>query len=276
VSQTVPKLPGSPSGPWLFAHRGTSTLAPENTVAAFELAQSHRADVLEVDVRLSRDHQIIVTHDESVNRTSDGTGLVAELSLNELQRLDTGYHFVTAEQTNPWRAAGLTFLTLAQLFQQFPNVGINIDIKDKHTLAAETLARELDRLMDGRWVNVGSFHGDIIRHFRTKAPDISTAASQAEVASLYFNRFLPRQMQNETQNELRGKVLQIPPRWLGMPLNTKHFIRTVRQNDLGIVYWTINRASTISTLLQRGAHGIVSDELAVAREAIDAFNSAAS
>jgi len=99
VNQLTENSPGEQSRPWLFAHRGTSTLAPENTYAAFELAQSYRADVLEIDVRLSRDNQIIVTHDESVDRTSNGTGLVAELSLKQLQKLDTGYQFVTANKS---------------------------------------------------------------------------------------------------------------------------------------------------------------------------------
>jgi len=159
------------TAPWLFAHRGTSTLAPENTSAAFDVARSARADVLEIDVRISRDQCVIVTHDASVVRTTNGTGLVANQSVNELKRLDAGYCFTTAEKTTPWRGQGLSLLTLSELFQDFPDIGINIDIKDSHPQAALVVAQELQRVSDGRWVNVGSFHEKTIRAFRQHAPE---------------------------------------------------------------------------------------------------------
>ena len=67
-----------PHGIVLLAHRGTSTRAPENTAPAFEFALNHQADILEIDVRLSRDKQVIVIHDETLDRTTNGKGLVRE------------------------------------------------------------------------------------------------------------------------------------------------------------------------------------------------------
>ena len=79
--------------PLIYAHRGTSLLAPENTQPAFDLSLALGADVLEIDVRISRDDQVIVTHDATVNRTTDGRGEVIEHTLAELKKLDAGCRF---------------------------------------------------------------------------------------------------------------------------------------------------------------------------------------
>lgn len=271
TSTSSPNQPIPKPAPWLFAHRGTSTLAPENTSAAFDIARSARADVLEIDVRISRDQQVIVTHDASVIRTTNGTGLVADLSVSELKALDAGHCFTTPEKETPWRGQGLTLLTLAELFQTFPEIGINIDIKDTHPDAATIVARELQRITDGRWVNVGSFHQKTINNFRQQAPEISTAASQWDVAALFFGRWLPAGLRQFLVQKSGGQVLQIPQRWSGLALDSTHFIHYVQQQERQVMYWTINDPDDMLTLLNNGANGIVSDNVVIARNVIDQF-----
>lgn len=264
-------LPGGHPGPWLFAHRGTSTLAPENTMAAFELAIDAKADVLEIDVRLSRDGHVIVTHDASVIRTTNGKGLVAEHSLTALKAFDAGHQYTDAENNTPWRGKGLTLLSLSELFNAFPSVGINIDIKDPHEQAAKSVAAALRKLNDGRWLNVGSFHPKIVHAFRHFAPEISTAATQWDVAAHYFGRLLPRRIQAPVLKRAQGEVLQIPQRWNGLPLNTPAFINHLQNENQPVMYWTINDEPSMLTLLDRGANGIVSDEVILARKVINEF-----
>ncbi len=79
--------------PVIFAHRGASAHAPENTLAAFELALTQQADALELDVKLSADGQVVVHHDATVDRTTDGHGYVRDLKLSELRVLDAGSSF---------------------------------------------------------------------------------------------------------------------------------------------------------------------------------------
>jgi glycerophosphoryl diester phosphodiesterase len=79
--------------PVIFAHRGASAHAPENTLAAFELALTEQADALELDVKLSSDGQVVVHHDATVDRTTDGHGYVRDLKLAELRDLDAGSSF---------------------------------------------------------------------------------------------------------------------------------------------------------------------------------------
>jgi glycerophosphoryl diester phosphodiesterase len=79
--------------PLVIAHRGASARAPENTMAAFHMAESVGADAVELDAKLTRDGQIIIHHDRSLDRTTDGRGFVARRSLEEIRKLDAGSHF---------------------------------------------------------------------------------------------------------------------------------------------------------------------------------------
>lgn len=243
-------------------------------MAAFELALSAKADVLEIDIRMSRDGHLIVTHDASLVRTTNAKGLVADYTLEALKTLDAGYQFTDADTGHPWRGKGLTLLSLAELFAAFPNVGINIDIKDAHEQAAKRAASELRKLNDGRWINVGSFHPKIVNAFRAYAPEISTAATQWDVATHYFGRWLPSPIRKPLLKRAQGQVLQIPERWNGLALNSAAFIQHIQSEHQSIMYWTINDASSMRTLLERGANGIVSDNVLVAREELDRFQSA--
>ncbi len=85
-------FPGLPR-PTIFAHRGSSAHAPENTLPAFRLALEQNADAIELDAKLTADGKIVVIHDQSVDRTTDGTGMVKNLALSEIRLLDGGSHF---------------------------------------------------------------------------------------------------------------------------------------------------------------------------------------
>lgn len=108
--------------PTIFAHRGSSAHAPENTLAAFKLALDQRADGIELDVKLSADGQIIVMHDDAVDRTTNGTGRVKSLTLRELKQLDAGSKFDPKYQ-------GERIPTLAEVFETVgQQVLINVEL----------------------------------------------------------------------------------------------------------------------------------------------------
>ncbi len=229
-------------------------LAPENTRAAFDIALEHRADVLEIDVRLSRDGVVFVTHDATVDRTTSGQGLVASLSASEIESLDAGHAYPGEQGDYPWRARGLRLMRLADLYAAYPDTRINIDIKDN---TAEASARVAAVIRDADAVersNVGSFHRRTLNAFRAIAPEISTAAGHLEVAQLYFSpaRRLPTL-------KLACRCLQIPTRWHGINLASEAFIRRGQSLGLQMIYWTVNDVATMRTLVERGVDGIVSD-----------------
>jgi glycerophosphoryl diester phosphodiesterase len=87
--------------PVIFAHRGASAHAPENTLAAFQLAVQHGAGAIELDAKLSSDGEVVVIHDSSVNRTTGGAGKVSEKTLAELRHMMPGPGFRRNLQVNP-------------------------------------------------------------------------------------------------------------------------------------------------------------------------------
>lgn len=108
--------------PAIFAHRGSSAFAPENTLSAFKLAVIHHADAIELDVKLSSDDQVVVMHDDTVNRTTDGSGRIRNLSLNELKKLDAGSKFDSTFKSE-------TIPTLAEVFEAVgQQIFINIEL----------------------------------------------------------------------------------------------------------------------------------------------------
>ena len=240
----------------IYAHRGSTVLAPENTLPAFELALRHGADVLEIDVRLSRDGHVMVTHDARVDRTCNETGAVVDMTLGQLKRLDAGYHFKDL-QGRASRGEGVCLMTLDELFERFPDTRINVDIKDNSPEAALAVAQSIERCGASSRVNVGSFHAPALQHFRRYAPEVTTAASQQEVAQLYF--FGRRQAR-----PLAYEYLQIPTSYFGIPLAAPRFMQRARQRKINLVYWTINDTATMTRLLERGAHGIVTDRVDLA------------
>ena len=123
----------------LYAHRGSTVLAPENTLPAFELALFYQADILEIDVRLSRDGHVVVIHDDRIDRTCDGAGLVRDLSLSKLQTFNAAARFSAPDgigfdsphyNGKRYTGNGVRLMSLQELFEQFPDTPINIDIKD--------------------------------------------------------------------------------------------------------------------------------------------------
>ena len=248
--------------PRIFAHRGSTILAPENTEAAFDLAIDHQSDVLETDVRLSKDGVVIVTHDETLERTTNGTGRVIDWTLPELKELDAGYRFRSIHGETFTRGT-LRLITLQELIQRYPNVGINIDIKDKTLAAAEAVAHVLKQTSHTQWLNVGSFHANVMQHFRRLAPTISSAATRQEVARLFFGGRLPHQPGYQ--------ILQIPVTYCGIKLTGKRFINKVHNLGCEVAYWTINDEIQMRRLIENGCNGIVSDRPDLALKVFQEF-----
>jgi glycerophosphoryl diester phosphodiesterase len=110
--------------PTIFAHRGSSTHAPENTLAAFKLAVEQHADAIELDATLSADSQVVVIHDDTVNRTTNGTGSIKSMNLAELKRLDAGSKFDPSFHLE-------RIPTLAEVFETVgQQIFINVELKN--------------------------------------------------------------------------------------------------------------------------------------------------
>lgn len=151
-----------------FAHRGSLTEAPENTLPAIQKALDHGAKAIEIDVQLTKDHQLIVIHDQSLERFNSVLGLVKDYTLEELKKIDIGSTFSKD-------FAGVTLATLDEIMQIVPsNILINIEIKNMpiiydniEQLILECLKR-YDRLDT---VIISSFDHKVLERFQKLAPD---------------------------------------------------------------------------------------------------------
>jgi len=249
----------------LYGHRGSSVLAPENTGVAFDIALGFGVDVLEIDVRVSRDGVVIVTHDETIDRTTDGSGPVISHTFAALKGFDAAYRFV-GKDGESYRGNGVSLISLDELFELYPKTRINIDIKDNSVAAAELVASCIDRHSSAHRVNVGSFNAEPLLHFRKIASNVTTSAIQREVAALYFHRWSPHGRSN--RSTLPYQFLQIPMYYYGLPLATRAFIDLAKRRAVKTVYWTLNEASQIQSALDAGAQGIVTDRPDIAAELI--------
>src|SRR5262245_60629173 len=118
--------------PLVFAHRGGSRLAPENTMAAFDRGLALGADGLELDVHLSRDGVVVVHHDRHLDRTTDLKGNISTFDAAALSRADAGYGFVADDGSRPFRGQGIGVPTLESVLLRHRDCRIIIEMKDNH------------------------------------------------------------------------------------------------------------------------------------------------
>jgi glycerophosphoryl diester phosphodiesterase len=258
VHVAVPKVTPPPmfaaDGVLIIGHRGAAGLAPENTLVSFETALAHGAHVLELDVHRTRDGEAVVIHDNTVDRTTNGSGRVADKTLAELKQLDAGYRFTPDGSTYPWRGRGVTIPTLAEVLDAFPEVPILIEIKEPDPEFVETVIAAVDAAGARERVMISSFHDPVVHKVRELAPDIATGTAEGEVVRMVV-------MQRLGLGALvkpPAHAMQVPVR-RGIPVATNGLRRILRDNGMQMHVWTVNDEGTMLRLARMGVHGIITD-----------------
>jgi glycerophosphoryl diester phosphodiesterase len=252
--------------PVLLAHRGTSVMAPENTVPAFDFAQQHCADIFEIDVRLSRDNEVMVFHDETLQRTTNGTGAVRAMTVAELKQLDAGYRFQT-DNSYSARDTGIRILTLTELLERYSSVRVNIDIKDADAAAVDAVGRTVEAFGAANRCVLASFHDAQVERCRARFPGIRLSMSMGEIKR-YYARYLFGLLRGSTHS---AGLFQVPVSYYGLSLSGRRFISSVHRGGGEINYWTINDPQQMRSLLERGADGIVTDRADLAVPVFEAW-----
>jgi glycerophosphoryl diester phosphodiesterase len=239
------------------AHRGASTLAPENTIEAFRLAVEAGASGLELDVHMTRDGHIVVIHDATVDRTTNGSGAVSEMTLDELRRFDAGHNFSPdGGSTRPYRGRGVWVPTLGEVLEEFPGVAVNIEIKAGTPGIEETvlgILRDANAL--GRALVVSTPHAIVKRFRKISSGHISTGASRWEIGVFYI---LSR-LRLERLVRPAYDALQVPLLHRGILVVTPRFIRAAQARGVRVDVWTINQAEEMRRLLDLGIDVIMTD-----------------
>ncbi|MGH7702904.1 MAG: glycerophosphodiester phosphodiesterase [Gemmatimonadales bacterium] len=245
----------------IIAHRGASAYAPENTLPSFSLALQQGADALEMDVHLSADGVPMVIHDPTLERTTDRSGAVARLTVEQIREADAGARFSPdGGQTFPWRNQAVRVPTLAEVLERFPEAPILLEIKT--AMAQEAVRRTLlERHAEGRCV-AASEHAAAVESFQ--AQPFIAGASGPEIARLYWRSLLGRPNQ-----PVRYRLLSVPVRHRGLPVPTRWFVAAAQELGCPVHVWTVDQPRLAGRLWARGVAGIVTNRPDVIRSARD-------
>lgn len=237
--------------PIRFAHRGSRLLWPENTYPAFEGAVAMGYRYLEIDVRVSADDVVVVFHDQTLDRLTNGTGPVRAWRWNELRLLDAGFHHAPGEG-HPWRGKGAGIPRLDEMLQRFPDVHVNIDTKADE--AVPLLAEIVTALGVEDRVLIGSFSDRRLRRFRALTGGrVATSAGPSEALAAWTASRAGR------TRTTAAVAYQVPLRRGPLPVVDNRFVAAAHAAGKHVHVWTVNDPGEMGRLLDIGVDGIVTD-----------------
>ena len=238
-----------------LAHRGDSDKFPENTLASFEAGLSAGSGGLELDVHMTLDGYIVVIHDDTVDRTTNGAGFVRDTTIVGLQDLDAGYRF-SPESDYPYRGRGLYVPTLSEVLNRFPRAFVNLEIKEARPgIEAAVLGVIRDAGARNRVLVAAADHGIMRRFRRVSGGRVSTSASQREIRVF----FLLAKMRLEGLLRPSYDALQVPVRYGGLEIVTPRFVEAAHRLGVRVDVWTINDPAEMRRLLDLGVDTIMTD-----------------
>ncbi len=243
--------------PLVIAHQGGEELWPSNTMYAFERAAALGVDVLEMDLHVTADGALVLMHDETVDRTTDGTGRLEQMTLAEVKALDAGYYWTDDEgQTYPFRGQGITVATLEELFQAFPDMPMNIEIKLVENIpVVEPFCQMIRQYGKQDQILVASFHEDAMSEFRAACPEVATSASQNEVINFFARHFVGLAASYSPP----AQAVQVPEYRSGIHILTPRFVEDAHSRGMDVHVWTVNEAEDMQRMIDLGVDGIITD-----------------
>ena len=268
-------------GAFVAAHRSGASIAPENTLMAFEKCAESKdfdVDLFEFDVHLTKDDELIVLHDKTLDRTSNAREHFGEKDIHpetktfdEIRKLNFGENYVDSENNQPFRGLrlgeipeNLRALSLDKLFEFLESKKdylYSIDIKNSGEIGKKAVDKFYEILKElnlfGR-VILASFNGDVSKYVDENYPEFNRSASVAEALAFYFACAFNIDIDPE---KLKFRVLQIPSnQYKIFRLGTKRLIDYAHRYNIAVQYWTINDPKEIKRLNDLGADCIMSDK----------------
>lgn len=235
----------------VLAHRGASKIAPENTAAAFQKALQMGADGVEFDVHLTKDKKLVVIHDERVDRTTDGSGYIKDLTLRELKKLDAGSYFSQ-------RFSGERILTLEEALEsvrssKLINIEIkNIIIKYKH-IEKEVISIIKKMKLESK-VICSSFNHYSIAMIKQLSPEIKTGL-------LYVSRLYKPWIYAK-----RMGVEAIHPQYYSL---SSDIIIHCHKDNIKVHVWTVDDKNTLKQMIYKGVDAVITSYPDIALESLN-------
>lgn len=247
--------PGHPflaGAPVLVAHRGGAGIAPENTMEAFRLAVTgYGADMLEMDAHLTADGQVVVIHDATVDRTTDGSGAVAAMTADQVRSLDAGFRFTDARGEAAFRGRGVRVPLFSEVLEAFPDTRINVECKCGRV--AQPLVDLV--LRHGAQHRVLVAAADERNRRAVRGYPGPWGASRSQLRPFYLLHRLPLGFLYTP----RVDALQIPETWDGRRILTPRFLREAHRRNLPVHVWTVDAEDDMRRLLEMGVDAIQTD-----------------
>lgn len=257
-----------------FAHRGGAREGPSNTLGAMRSALAAGATALELDVHATSDRELVVCHDPTVDRTTNGHGAIAGMTLAQVQELDAAWWFVPGEEVSPGRPEqdyplrgrapaerDYAIPTLSEVLESFPDVLVNIDIKqtapvvEPYEATVAYVLADHDRIHD---VMVASFNPASMKAFSVLAPTVATAADARTIARIWA---CSRVGAHATPTS--HSAVQVPLRFGGARVLDRWFVAAAHRAGVAVHAWTIDERSDMEMLVAMGVDGIMSDRPSV-------------
>jgi glycerophosphoryl diester phosphodiesterase len=240
----------------VIAHRGGRGLGPENTLTVFRLSLAAGADVLEMDVRTTADEHLVVLHDATVDRTTDGHGAVNMISLAQLKKLDAGYHWTAdAGRSFPYRNRGITVPTLPEVLATVADTPLIMELKEDGPTISQLLCSELRTNNRTASVLVASALAGALERFRSACPGVATSAGPADAMRFYLlNRIGLTALYSPKE-----QALLVPKTFKGREVASDKFVEAAHGRNLNVTVWTVNADEDMRRLIAAGVDGIITD-----------------
>ena len=267
----------------VYAHRGGSALRPENTLLAFDHGLSLGADGLEFDVHLSRDGVVVVHHDSTLDRTTNGRGPLAALTSAELAALDAAHWFRPGADPSlatqisgpgwqgvqhPFRGQAGGVPTLREVLRRYPSARMIIELKlDDPNLARKTIDEVRAAGAEDR-VSLGSFGTRVLRAARAYEPRIPTGSSREETRLFLYRSWCRWPVRRPSYREF-----QVPETAGSTRVVSPRFVRYAHEANCPVKVWTVDDESDMRRLLSWGVDAIISDRPDVAVPLVRTRNS---
>ena len=238
----------------VVAHGAGQGLQPKNTLEAALLSTRLKADVIEIDLHASSDGVLVLSHDETVDEMTDGTGLIREKTFEELQSLDAAVGFKKLGGS-PLVGTGVKIPALQDVFSALPDARYIIEIKQTLPSIAKSLCELIKARKLEHQVLVGSFFTEPLVAFRQYCPAVATSMSQEEVTKLVVLQKLGL----SHLYDVPGVALQVPVQSGSIVVVTDSFLRDMKKRGVRVQVWTINSLDEMRTLIEMGVDGIITD-----------------
>ncbi len=251
--------------PLVIAHAG-SKLYPTDTMYALERYAAMGVDVLEMDVHTTQDGVIVLLHDDSIDRTADGSGLIWEMTFAEAQQLDFGYWWTQDDGASyPLRGQGVTVTALEDVFTAFPGYPMIIEIKQESPSMTAPFCEMLRAYHMAEKVIIASFSDVVMAEFRELCPEVATSAGTEEVRKFVILNFMLLSGIITPEYE----VMQVPESRDGIPVVTKLFLWAAARQNLQVQIWTVNDPADMERFIAMGLDGIMTDRTDLLLEILD-------